>query len=412
MSAKTNIENLFKSTSVNGLEVVIQSDGSYCFHLVVLKKIKNEIVIVSQHLSIPSIEGLIKLTDAKSPFVVAINGKGIIHKKTICKPEDSSKNLLSRVLPNANESDFCFQKNEIDETHCFISVIRANVLDEILIALKNNGIASICSCSLGPFVLTNSIYAINNTSAYFTIELNNFSIGVNDGRIAEINTTQGLSEQVDIKIGEDSINKDLVIAFSAALSYFTGLEKGILNSVLLSSLTQNFEQRQKFQNRAVVLLVATFTILLLNYVVFSYYWENNKELSKKIEMNNSSLAKVNILTEELNNKTTFLEKNGLLENSLTSFYADRLASNLPVSIIFTGLDIHPLKKKQANDESKLLTFETKLIRISGNCKQSIDLNDWMQSLKKYSWIEKTELIHYKQDNANDKGEFLIELQIK
>ena len=81
-------------------------------------------------------------------------------------------------------------------------------------------------------------------------------------------------------------------------------------------------------------------------------------------------------------------------------------------ITWTNLEIHPIKKKEANDESEVMYFENKIIRITGNCQQSTDLNDWMKSVKQDTWVADAKLLNYQQDNAKDNGLFLLEIVLK
>ena len=89
-----------------------------------------------------------------------------------------------------------------------------------------------------------------------------------------------------------------------------------------------------------------------------------------------------------------------------------MAETLPPSIRWTDLTIYPLKKKDAQDETASLFFEKNVIKISGKCQKSTDLNEWMKRIKKNIWVGDLKLIDYKQENASDEGLFLIQLTLK
>jgi Tfp pilus assembly protein PilN len=135
-------------------------------------------------------------------------------------------------------------------------------------------------------------------------------------------------------------------------------------------------------------------------------------LSSELLMNQSAINRYDTLKKEYSRKKDFLEANGLLESSQTSFYADRLASELPSSIQWNDLLIHPIRKKDQSDESNSLFFENKLIRISGKCARNTELNEWMKKTKKKDWISNVTLLDYKQENATDAGKFIIEIRLK
>ncbi len=411
MSIKSGFDNLMKSASVNGVELAIQSDGKYLFHLATLKKEKSTIVIEQQVVCVNTIADLKEKIDAKMPLVISITGKGIINKKIDATPIDSNKILLNKILPNANEAEFCIQKTLIDDKSIFVSVIRNSLLDEILNEFKTIGIDSIQECYLGPFAINNCLPFIDEKIN--NIQLKNYKLGVKNGLIQDLNQDDTFTAENVITIGDDPIQLEQLISFATAFSYHRNtLNSGIVNSILLEELKLNFKEKRKFVSRTWAMLLSFFFILLINYFVFNNYWTKNNEISSRLEINKSSLNRLDTLKNEFQQKKMFMQQNGLMENSLTSFYADKLAESLPNSISWTNLEIHPVKKKEANAESDLIQFENKIIRISGNCQYSLDLNDWMKHLKNFLWIDKLELLNYKQDNANDKGAFLLEIQLK
>lgn len=411
MSIKSGFDNLMKSASVNGVELAIQSDGKYLFHLVNLKKEKSTIVIEQQVVGVNTITDLKEKIDVKIPLIISITGKGIINKKTDAAPIDSNKILLNKILPNANEAEFCIQKTLIDDKTIFVSVIRNSLLDEILNEFKTIGIDSIQECYLGPFAINNCLPIIDEKIN--NIQLKNYKLGVKNGLIQDLNQDDTFTAENVITIGDDTIQLEQLISFATAFSHFrNSLNSGIVNSTLLEELKSDFKEKRKFVSRTWGMLLSFFFILLINYFVFNNYWTKNNEISSRLEINKSSLNRLDTLKNELQQKKVFMQQNGLMENSLTSFYADKLAESLPNSISWTSLEIHPVKKKEANAENDLVQFENKIIRISGNCQYSLDLNDWMKHLKNFLWIDKLELLNYKQENANDKGAFLLEIQLK
>ena len=206
----------------------------------------------------------------------------------------------------------------------------------------------------------------------------------------------------------------IIIAFILivlALSYFLGADAGIARSEVIDNIKEEFKQKQKFEFIGWSLLIAAFSVLLVNYFVFNHYWTKTRGLSSTLASNQSALDRYDTLKLEFAEKKEFLQQNGLLENSRTSFYADKLAASLPPSIQWIDVNIHPVKKKQVNDETEGFFFENKSIKISGKCQRSTDLNDWMKEVKLKSWISSVTLLNYTQDNATDDGLFLIEIKL-
>lgn len=400
------------SSLATGLEIVILPDGSYEMNLVILKKDKQKLSTEKKQEGIINFEDVAKLIDAKYPIILILNGKGVIHKKVNIAENDTTATLLNKVLPNANLNEFIIQKTPINDKEVFVSVIRANVFNDIIDQFSKNKIVSIAGCLLGPFVIADllpliSLNAINNEQ----LRIGNFQIKIREQQIVDL-TSIDFNYAEDPLIGEDLVPQKLVIAYAGAISYFTGNTHGISNSETVDHLKGEFNEKQKFEFRGWVLIIATFLVLIINYFIFNHYWSKNNDMNAQLGSVESALTHYETLKVEFKQKKDFLEQNGLLENSRTSFYIDRLAQNLPVSIQWTDVAINPLKKKNANDESDILFFENKTITVAGNCQNSNELNNWMKEIKKQQWISMVTMVNYKQDNAKENGNFLIEIKIK
>lgn len=412
MFEKLSFENIIKSKIATGVEINLLPDGAYDINLLALKRNKADVLTETKISGIVDIVSLSAKLDSKSPIVLVINGKGIIHKKVAATENDSLPAVLNKVLPNANADDFYIQKQEINSSQNYISVVRKNIVDEILDELKKNNITNIVSCNIGPFLINNVLGLIdkNIISSEF-LSFSNYKLLIREDKLNDVQYSDNI-ESAPIKVGDDFIEGKLLIAFAAALSYFIGLPVGFVNSEKIDSIKEDFKQKQKFQLFGWSLLIGMFVVLLVNYFVFNHYWEKSNEMNSKLVLNQSALKRYESLKAEYAQKKNFLEQNGLLESSRTSYYADRLATSLPASIQLLAMNIHPLKKKEASDISNALYFDTKIIKISGKCDRNTELNDWMKELEANSWIEKVKLVDYKQANAKDDGMFFIEIRIK
>lgn len=359
------LKNITGSKAVAGMEIILLADNAISVNIVLLKREGPEVQVEKHFENIPGIEQAVTHLDKKTPLLLVIQGKGVLSKKIKFSDSDTLASLLSKVLPNASLSEFNIQYSHSD-TEANVTVIRSNALEHILAELQKNRIDSIADCYLG------------------SLEMPSNSPGI-----------------------EGSAN-----AVSAALNFFTRKEQGIQNSLVLKTIQEEYRQKKKFEMRGWTALATCFLLLLFNYFVFDNYWSKNNEINSKLEQDRSALERYEKLKAEFSLKKDFLEKNGLFESSRTSFYADRLAEDLPENIRWQELTIHPLKKKEAADESKLLLFEKKAISVSGHCKKSTSLNDWIKNLKTRSWIANVQLLDYKQDHAKEDGTFLLSISLK
>ncbi len=120
-------DRFFESRTVVGIEVILTEEDSL-FNYSVLKKIKNSFELLHASGTAQTIEAV--NVPAASPVCVAVNGKGIIHKKIYAPENAEDRFLLSQILPAANPEDFFLQKIKASGDGFFISVIRKNIVNE------------------------------------------------------------------------------------------------------------------------------------------------------------------------------------------------------------------------------------------------------------------------------------------
>lgn len=412
MLKKLGINKMIEAKTAAGIEIVLLADNVISINVVLLKKVKSSVAIEKQQAGITSIEELASFLDPKQPFVLVVNGKGIVHRKITLTENDTSLTLLNKLLPNANLNEFEIQQTAVDESHALISVIRSTSVSQLIDELTSKKLTNMADCLLGPFAVSNIIPLLQPSELLNNqFRFSNYQLQLEENEIKDITVTQEQNTGT-VQVGDNTINSQLLVAFAAALSYFTGNHNGINDSVLVQALKEEFRQKQKFELRGASLLIASFCILLINYFVFEHFWTKNGEMEAVLTSNQSALMRYDTLKAQLSLKKEFLERNGLLENSRTSFYADQLAAALPASIQWTDVNIHPLMKKKADEEQEIFSFENKTIRISGKCQKTTELNNWMKLIKEKNWIAGVTLTNYTRHNETEDGLFLLEVNLR
>lgn len=409
MVNKFTFNNMLEASTAMGIDITLTADAGYLINVVFVKKVKSALQIEKQIEGINSFEELGKIANPKAPFIVSINGKGIIHKKIKYNEGDNDTTLLNKALPNATSDDFEVQKTQLNETDVILSIIRSETINEIaqqLIAQKLNNILDFI---IGPFTINSIIPLIQvNDIAENYLIAGQYHLTIRDDQILDISSKKEESG-FEVSVLGNRIPSSLIIAFSAALSCYTKNTVGLKASKTIEQLKDEFQEKKKFEFRLAILLSASFLILFINYFVFNHYWNKNEEQHTILLTNQSALQRYETLKSQYAYKKDFLERNGLLESSRTSYYADQLASQLPSSIQWTDLYIHPLEIQKNANASESLVFEKKTIQISGKCHKSVDLNNWMKLVKEKKWVEKITLINYAQQSETDEGFFLLEV---
>ncbi|MDQ3191762.1 MAG: hypothetical protein M3Q58_09220 [Bacteroidota bacterium] len=400
--------SVLKSKNIAGVEIVFLSEGGLHFNLVILKKAKSGIDVQNVYIGIKNIEELQNKLDLRLPINIVINGKGVIHKKVILNKGENENKLIEKVFPNAKINDFYLQKTELSGNTVFASLVRKKTIDELLATFTNKGYF-FSAIFLGPFCINGIIPLINPSSENLSLGSFKFSLH-NSEFIDDFQDNNFFLSNEKISIAGEEINQQAVIAFAGAFQYFFPYTGDVLMNVPVVTESNNeLKQKKFFELGGWAVLIVFLTGLLFNFMLFKYYEKQFQQLNTAFSGKKEQLELVNELKIKVKDKQIFLEKTGLKGVSKTSYYADRIALDLPETIILTQLHIHPSENKIKNDETPV--FLSKVIIVKGSCKKSTELNEWIRSIKKMAWVNDISVISYKQENMANIGEFEIKITI-
>lgn len=269
----------------------------------------------------------------------------------------------------------------------------------------------VIGCSLGVFGIKTILPFIENQSGYYELNLATTKLVINNGGIEECQALEKAEAPSSVKIADESISTDTLLSFACGFQYF--LPEGniiVANIPSIAHAKEEFSQKKIFQTAAIGAVAFFFTIFIANLFVFNHYWTMKQELSGKVSLNQDAIQRLEKLKTEYDEKQKFFESTGLLHSSRTSFYADRLSSDIPAAIQLTEMNIYPAVRK-LNDENDI-SFTRQVINISGTCTRSTELNQWMNMLKKKEFVSEVALLGFSQDKSRESGLFNLEVKIK
>jgi Tfp pilus assembly protein PilN len=387
-----------------GLEIQFLADGML-LHLVVLKKKGQQVVVDKMVHDIADLNLLAAHLSKNIPLAVAFTGKGILHRRVASDPAGDPKLVLSKVLPNASVKEFYLQIVPAAQDEQYISVFRRSAVDEMFIRLNQ---FSVVACSFGPFAVMNSLAVLGEMKE--ELKFGNHTLRLQDNFPEEVRYAESLPERIAFTIGGQTIDAELLVAFSAAFQQLVSPEQNAAVQIeSLNSAKEEFLQKKLFLTGGKFLLAILFVLLLGNYFSFSHYWSEKNELETKLQTDGGALSGLRDLEKQVEVKRTFLEHAGLLQSLNPSYYADQLAAGLPDEISLTRMNLAPRLKLTEEDS---IAFKPGHIEINGSCSQSVVLNTWLQSLKTKKWIKSAVLQSYVQEKNMKQGEFEIALTLE
>lgn len=406
MQLKNKILDLVNGTDAYGIELVFDSEKEIynCCHL----KKKSNSIHIEESFSVASFTELKERINNNIPILLSFSGKGIVLKKVNPAADIPDEILIQQVLPNADLTEFYFQKSESNKK-IIATVARKNVIDAVLDQLAQNN-KKVISFTIGPHSIGTLLHTLKTNEQHINTE--SYSIVLVNNEIDSVQSTKEKNGATDASISFSGIalQQKYAIAFASAFHFLALAANDSVKSEKVSSLQKEFKHFRYFKFTLVSLLSLLLFSLLLNAVLFSSYNEKNKYLTDKVNLNKDQLILIDTLEKKLSEKKQFFEEVGWLALSRNSFYADQLALNKPSTIRFTKLSINPFRTME---EDNGLHFKLeKNIQLFGTCNKATELNEWINVLKTKKWVDKVEILNYTSEKGEQRAKFSILINYK
>lgn len=400
-----NIKQRVTSPSkVVGIECLIQPDSTMLFHLLILERKQDELVILKQSFDLSSFDKLKELVNENNAIHLTLNGKGILHKK-IKENLQSDYQFLQSILPNAETDDFVIEQYPITDG-VIGCIIRKEIFEKILLEFQQAGLW-VTSVSLGSFDVKHIVPFIEGTpTQIFTstqiIEFNGQQelIDFSKNNNAEIQT---------IDLGGEKINSRGLVAYAGAFKSLMNLPTITLPQI--DTNREEFFHQQIFKKAGVAILSLFFITLVGNAFFYYHFKDKNQEISSNLFHRQGQLNELDSLRNTLTAQEALFKATDLNQNSKASFYSDRIAASVPKGIQFSLLEIFPSQEKEdLFGEEELQKFAKDIILVKGFCKSSLTYNQWIKKLKELDWIKEVNHLDYK-DVDKQLAEFELKLTI-
>jgi len=390
-----------------GIEIVFLPGEKFHINATVVSLKKNKVVQEHSFIGLANLNELAKKLDQKIPVSVIFNGKGVLVKKLAGPTNNVS---VQSIIPGANPADFYFESFS-NNSVSIASMARKETVDKILEEATRTGFKTI-SVSFGVAMLNNiiPILELNNE----TFETDSLAVTLNDEKIiSDVKTKEEINVEKfqpgEIKIADQYIKPSALLSFAAGVFCLTDDLK--FNPPVTTALivVQRSEWRYEKLFKAFGLGVLAFLllILLINFFIYDNIFQKNQALQFSQLENAEQLSKLNDLNTEIGRKERFLQQSGWKNLSRTSYFADRVGSMTPASVLLTVLNINPIRTNAETEEPGRL-FKKDTIFINGVCGEPADLNKFINNLKLIPDFRSISLKNYEYRNEKETGSFLIE----
>ncbi len=352
-------------------------------HVLTLKKQKKELVLESanQYADFESLKGTLS---KQNPIFLIINNEQLLSKKIngILK----TKNAVATAFPNLQLEDFYIEILH-GTSDTFISICRKKYIDDIINQYQETGF-HIIGFSLGN-TLVSEITTYTEIQSLLT---SNAQLTITNTTISDIQ----LAKETDTEtynINGLEVISPFLLALAGALKQFTHAETNSQNNFAEHNtvLQQQFLQSRIFTIGLKAGLGFFFIVLLVNFLIFSYYNSSIQNLTSELQINETYKTELISLKDKTSKKGRLVEELSS-SSSKVSLYLDEIGASLPRSILLSKISYQPLQQKIKETEEVLVDSNT--LTIEGTIVNPNDFSNWVASLEKLDWVHNVSIQNY------------------
>jgi len=364
----------------------------------------NQLSFEKKVIDLVNIEELKKHFPAKSFVSLNLSGKGILQKQ-LERTEKINQHNFSKVLPNGNIDDFYIQ-NFISGGQSFVSVIRKTEADKWISHFKELGFIPL-QFSFGPFPVNNIIPQLNIYDNMLTF--NGHCIEFDEkSNWSTYNYSETAVTTFSLKVDSEVIDEKLLVAYAAAFQLISASKVELVKAAI-PALDDEFSKlldKKKFQVKSAMILCVLFTLLLINFVLFSWFNSSNAKLAEQVSRSTQSNVDIQTINDQLKQKEKLLRDLGWESGINKSALVDQLASILPEEVTWNEISVDPINVASSRIQKSLMFFDRQ-IRITGTSEKIIPVNEWIARVKTKPWVKNIQMDSYTYNSELNTGQFTV-----
>nr|WP_320120050.1 hypothetical protein [uncultured Marinifilum sp.] len=399
---KKQFSDWIKGKQMYGISLLLKGSEDWQVDALELRRKNNQVKLLNKCEGIRSTEDIWVHIPPHSCLSLCISGNGVL-LKTITK--EQWDNGIDSVLPNVKTEDFVIQRMDMADGRILIALMRRDMLSSILDQFSEHNLW-VVDLWLGPicFHSLSSLFEKNSQD----ILLPGMQIQLLNGKLQKFQKSSVNPDRYYRWGGEDLWGNHLLPYASALSSMAVGNHNQLPSEIEVSS--GEYFARNFLIKAGIAALLIIFLSVLVNFFVFDSLRQKQSQLSAQVETGRNLLTKLDLLKEDLKQKNDFLLKSGLNTQSKLSFYADRIAVDLPEGVRLNSMELNPILKKVKKD--KEVIYRIGYINVQGETNYPLELNLWIQNLNKEEWVDKVTKQEYLLKQKGAPAVFVMEISVK
>jgi len=394
-------------STIYGVELYTSGED-VVYHVTIVRKEKNELLI-SEEKRFSDWESLLEFMDVKVPICLTINTNEILERAMKVSNGASLEALLDKAFPSLDFTRFYFNVTPFKKD-VYLAINEKKVAHEILQKFKEAGF-HILQFYLGLSPLSFSVPYINTDTVQTTHKILSFSSGLDASQPTDFNISQsdGMENGQTHSINGLPVSNGAMLGFSSVLPMF--FEGSTIQTNYESDTLQfksDFKYYRYFQVLLWPLIAGILAILLVNFLMFNFYFGEVQELGQESNVRNAQKERLLDLENEVSlkqRKVTAIISN---KNSSTTYIVDNIAKGIPESVLLDELNYQPLLRPMR--DGKPLEQDLGTILLKGEAAQAEEFSEWIENMEGYPWIQSVETQEYGYKSKTSSN-FILKIRV-
>ena len=386
---------------VLGIELIFNGEQEFKCYYCLLRRTDNEIMLEERSVIAGNLVQILKDLPKGYPTALNLSGKGVVFKNLGKELSADADRAFAGVFPGISSADF-YKQFLTGNSNSLIHIIRRSIADSVLGTFSASGLR-VYALTLGASV-TSVIWDLISADQNRFIFSGHFFELDEHRDLLSCNSDLSIRSEVPVKIGKQELNEDYVVGYAAAFQLLLN-ERVALLVADHTGINEKLEQVNEFaglKKKAFLFLTILFVALLLSFLTFSFFNDQNAGLSGKAGAQAASVGQLQLLHEGITQDRKLLEALNWNKGYNYGFMLNELTSICPNDLALTTIALNEASKAEKGTVGSCIM----LSGVSGNLSA---VNNYMFVLRDRKWIAGVKLISYKQENVS--AEYIFSLQI-
>ncbi|KIO77966.1 hypothetical protein TH53_05875 [Pedobacter lusitanus] len=385
-------------TTSLGIELKWLTDTTFSCRFCVLTKNKNSLTITSKKVVEGSLSTVIESLPRNYPVALTLSGKGTLHKVIHTENDPDAAQVLKNAFPGVEENDFHCQVFT-DEGVSLVSIVRKSITDPLLDKLERAGI-KIYNLTVGAGVTTHIWPQLSIRHKEMRFDGHMFTLSESK-TLLNYSASPEFKHELPVKIGDEAIAENMIVAYAAAFQLMLHDRLSVIaaNTETVQAAFEKFLEQAKLKKQLLVMTFGLFFLLLISFLLFSYYNAENSRLVREVGTQTASADHTELLQRHIAENEYLMKRLGWNGGYNYGYLLNELGSSAPNRLVLTNVLMNDYK----TDQEKQLMEPN--IRIKGTTDNLAAVNNWIFILKEKPWVKTVRLVQYQQEAESELYEF-------